>query len=46
VFFLRKLKVHEVSPVLIGAGVDTRTLSDKATRDAGDPEGRLADRAR
>lgn len=27
--FLRKLKVHEVSPVLLGAGVDTRTLSVK-----------------
>lgn len=27
--FLRKLKVHEVSPVLLGAGVNTRTLSAK-----------------
>lgn len=43
--FLRKLKVHEVSPVLLGAGVDTRTLSVKATRNAEDPEGRLAARA-
>lgn len=28
--FLEKLKVHEVSPVLIGAGVNTRTLATKA----------------
>jgi hypothetical protein len=28
--FLSKLKVHEVSPVLIGAGVNTRTLSAKS----------------
>lgn len=27
--FLNKLKVHEVSPVLLGAGVGTRTLSAK-----------------
>ncbi len=27
--FLKKLKVHEVSPVILGAGVDTRTLSAK-----------------
>jgi len=27
--FLKKLKVHEVSPVLLGAGVDTRTLAVK-----------------
>jgi hypothetical protein len=27
--FLKKLKVHEVSPVLLGAGVNTRTLSVK-----------------
>jgi phage head maturation protease len=27
--FLRKLKVHEVSPVMLGAGVDTRTLAVK-----------------
>lgn len=26
---LRRLKVHEVSPVLVGAGVDTRTLTAK-----------------
>lgn len=28
--FLEKLLVHEVSPVLIGAGVDTRTLTAKS----------------
>lgn len=28
--FLAKLKVHEVSPVLLGAGVGTRTLSAKS----------------
>lgn len=28
--FLNKLKVHEVSPVLLGAGVGTRTLAAKA----------------
>lgn len=27
--FLEQVKVHEVSPVLLGAGVDTRTLSAK-----------------
>jgi hypothetical protein len=27
--FLRKLKVHEVSPVLLGAGIDTGTLAVK-----------------
>jgi HK97 family phage prohead protease len=27
--FLKKLKVHEVSPVLLGAGVDTRTTDIK-----------------
>ena len=27
--FLKKLKVHEASPVLVGAGVNTRTLSTK-----------------
>jgi HK97 family phage prohead protease len=27
---LRKLKVHEVSPVLLGAGIDTRTLAVKS----------------
>ncbi|MEV4096960.1 HK97 family phage prohead protease [Streptosporangium saharense] len=28
--FLNKVKVHEVSPVLLGAGVNTRTLSAKS----------------
>ena len=28
---LKKLKVHEVSPVLLGAGIDTRTLTVKHT---------------
>ncbi|WP_405149448.1 HK97 family phage prohead protease [Sphaerisporangium sp. NBC_01403] len=28
--FLNKLKVHEVSPVLLGAGVNTRTLAAKS----------------
>ena len=28
--YLKRLKVHEVSPVLIGAGVNTRTLAVKA----------------
>jgi hypothetical protein len=31
--FLDKLKVHEVSPVLLGAGVNTRTLTAKARGD-------------
>jgi hypothetical protein len=30
--FLRKLKVHEVSPVMVGAGVNTRTLVVKQGR--------------
>lgn len=30
--FLKRLKVHEVSPVLIGAGVNTRTLAVKAVK--------------
>ena len=33
--FLKRLKVHEVSPVLIGAGVNTRTLAVKALTDQG-----------
>lgn len=33
--FLRKLKVHEVSPVFQGAGVNTRTLAVKSLTDAG-----------
>lgn len=28
--FLKKLKVHEVSPVLLGAGINTRTLAVKS----------------
>lgn len=33
--FLKRLDVHEVSPVLLGAGVDTRTLSMKARKGTG-----------
>ncbi len=33
--FLKRLKVHEVSPVLVGAGVNTRTLAVKALTDRG-----------
>lgn len=33
--FLDRLKVHEVSPVILGAGIDTRTLAAKAAK-AGD----------
>lgn len=33
--FLKRLKVHEVSPVLIGAGVNTRTLAVKALIEKG-----------
>lgn len=32
--FLEGLKVHEVSPVILGAGVDTRTLSAKSDKGA------------
>lgn len=32
--FLRKLKVHEVSPVLLGAGEGTRTISAKDSKGA------------
>jgi hypothetical protein len=35
--YLRKLKVHEVSPVLLGAGIGTRTLSAKS-KDMADDE--------
>jgi hypothetical protein len=31
--FLKKMLVHEVSPVLVGAGVNTRTLAAKAAKD-------------
>lgn len=47
VTMLKRLKVHEVSPVLIGAGVNTRTLAVKALTEGGyDMEDavRLADR--
>lgn len=30
VTFLKEIEVHEVSPVILGAGIDTRTLSMKA----------------
>jgi len=30
--FLQRLEVHEVSPVMLGAGIDTRTLDIKADR--------------
>lgn len=33
--YLRKLTVHEVSPVLVGAGVNTRTLEVKGRKAAG-----------
>jgi Caudovirus prohead serine protease len=32
--FLKALKVHEVSPVLVGAGVNTRTLEVKSQKEA------------
>lgn len=32
VHFLRSLKVHEVSPVILGAGIDTRTIAAKAAK--------------
>ncbi len=37
--FLRKLKVHEVSPVMLGAGVGTHTTSIKSGGGAGEAEG-------
>lgn len=36
--FLKKLKVHEVSPVLLGAGIGTQTLSVKSRADRTDEE--------
>lgn len=44
--FLQKLDVHEVSPVLVGAGVNTRTLAAKGRKGPGGaplmvPAGRL-----
>jgi hypothetical protein len=32
--FLKRVKVHEASPVLLGAGVNTRTLSAKSAKSA------------
>lgn len=40
--FLEELKVHEVSPVLVGAGVNTRTLSAKSMKFADEGEAVLA----
>lgn len=37
--FLERQKVHEISPVLIGAGVNTRTLAAKARKNTNDGEG-------
>lgn len=34
VHFIKKIKTHEVSPVLVGAGVNTRTLEVKAQKEA------------
>lgn len=36
--FLRKLKTHEVSPVLLGAGIGTRTVAAKSLDDMSDDE--------
>lgn len=44
--FLKKLKVHEVSPVILGAGVDTRTLAVKAKQLDSDLSRRLRDAGR
>jgi hypothetical protein len=35
--YLKRLKVHEVSPVLVGAGVNTRTLGVKSGKDGAMP---------
>ncbi|MBI1757985.1 MAG: HK97 family phage prohead protease [Actinobacteria bacterium] len=40
--FLEQLAVYEVSPVLLGAGVNTRTLSTKGATFAGEAEAVLA----
>lgn len=42
--FLKKLKVHEVSPVLVGAGIETETLRIKEQK-ANDSDAREAQRA-
>ncbi len=34
--FLKKLKVHEVSPVMLGAGIGTRTTTIKAAKETHD----------
>lgn len=39
---LKALTVHEVSPVLLGAGVATRTVSAKASKTAEEPAGQRA----
>jgi len=36
--FLRKLTVHEVSPVMLGAGIGTRTETIKSARKGGDSD--------
>ena len=43
VFFLRKLTVHEVSPVMLGAGIGTHTVSIKNQKNSGDDEGEAED---
>lgn len=42
--FLKKLKVHEVSPVLLGAGIDTRTVAVKGAKEL--PGGRTVNELR
>jgi HK97 family phage prohead protease len=42
VYFLKKLDVIEVSPVMRGAGIDTRTIDIKGLKDALQGEGRKA----
>lgn len=44
--FLEKLKTHEVSPVLLGAGIGTRTLATKGKQLSSDLGRRLRDVAR
>lgn len=44
VTFLRELKVHEVSPVLLGAGIGTQTIAAKSLKDMDDDE--IAERAK
>jgi len=40
VLFLQKIKVHEVSPVMLGAGIGTGTTDIKALRDVLEGEGK------